>query len=165
MKKSIFTYIILLLSTQTILSQENIKHHFWSNVQFGGGLNLSFGNNITNIGVSPSAIYNFSDQFSTGFGISYLYAENNDFNEVLNVYGGSLLSFFNPIEEFELSAEFEKMFVSQSNFNSRDIDALYLGFGYIIGKNISLGIRYDVLYDKNKSIYGSAFSPIARVYF
>lgn len=165
MKKTISSFIILFLSLQIVFSQDNSKYNFWNNVQFGGGLNLSFGNNITNIGISPSGIYNFSDQFSAGLGVSYLYAKNNDFNEALNVYGGSLISLYNPVEEFELSTEFEKMFINQSDFDSVDINALYFGLGYVIDRNISIGIRYDVLYDKDKSIYGSAFSPIARIYF
>lgn len=165
MKKVFSISIILLINIQVISSQNDDKNKFWDYVQFGGGLNLSFGNDITNIGVAPSAIYNFSDQFSAGIGISYLYAKNNDIDISLNAYGGSLISLFNPSEEIQLSAEYEKTLVEQSDFDSRNIDALYLGFGYRVGRNISIGMRYDILYDKDDSIYGSAFSPIARIYF
>ena len=163
MKKTIF---ILLLSMTTFgFAQNDDDTKFWDHVKFGGGLGLSFGSNNTTIAISPSAIYEFNDQFALGTGVSYLYAKNNDLKS--NVFGTGILSLYNPIDEFQLSVEFEQLFVSQklgSLKNSFNYPALYLGGAYRVG-NVSVGLRYDVLYDDNKSIFASAFSPIFRIYF
>ncbi len=144
------------------------KNEFWKHVQFGGGINLSFGNNVTNLGLSPSALYNFSDSFSAGLGVSYLYTKNKFYGTSANVYGGSLITLFNPFKSGQLSAEFEQLRVNYSG-SSAGIDysvpALYFGAAYTFGKNMAAGIRYDALYDQNKSLYPSAFSPFFRVYF
>jgi len=148
--------------SQTIDKQPS----FWDNVQFGGGLGFGIGSNRTTISVAPSAIYNFSPKFSLGIGASYLYAKNNIYKS--NVFGASIISLYNPFEQFQLSAEFEHLFVNHKIGSVKqpkyDYPALYLGAAYRVG-NFSAGLRYDVLYDDDKSIYASAFSPIFRFYF
>lgn len=166
MKYNLF-FLILILVLNLTYSQEinSEKSVFWSKVQFGGGLNLGFGNDVTNLGISPSAIYNFNEKFSAGLGLSYLYVKDKRIDDALNIYGGSLITFYKPLEQMQLSAEFEENILNQSGFKSRNVEALYIGAGYSIGKNVTIGMRYDVLYDEDKSIYGSPFSPIVRIYF
>jgi len=41
---------------------------------------------------------------------------------------------------------------------------LFLGVGYNSGP-VTFGIRFDVLYDRNKSIYSESWVPFVRVYF
>ena len=169
MKKRVITLLIVAFVINLGFSQEvddkKRKSLFWENVQFGGGVTLGFTNNVTNIGVSPSAIYNFNDEFSAGLGVSYLYSKAKNITDALNVYGGSLLALYKPFQEFQFSAEFEETILNQSGFDSRNIEAFYLGGAYTVGRNIAIGVRYDVLYDDEKSLYGSAFTPIVRVYF
>jgi hypothetical protein len=157
---------LLLLSTLTSFAQNDKPPKFWDNVRFGGGFGLGFGSNSTTIAISPSAIYEFNDAFALGIGTSYLYAKNNDLKS--NVFGAGIISLYNPTQEFQLSAEFEQLFVTrkQTGFPDTNFDypALYLGAAYRIG-SFSAGLRYDVLYDENKSIFASAFSPILRFYF
>jgi len=163
MKK--LTCITFLLISTIIFSQEDNTPKFWDNVRFGGGFGLGFGSNSTTIAISPSAIYEFNDVFALGLGTSYLYAKNNDLKS--NVFGAGIISLYNPTEEFQLSAEFEQLFVNQKLGlikNNYDYPALYLGAAYRVG-SFSAGLRYDVLYDDSKSIYASAFSPILRFYF
>ncbi|HBK72341.1 MAG TPA: hypothetical protein DDZ39_11925 [Flavobacteriaceae bacterium] len=165
MRSLLFT--LLFLVSLTGFSQIIDKQpSFWDNVQFGGGLGIGIGSNRTTISVAPSAIYNFNPQFSLGIGASYLYSKNNTYKS--NVFGASILSFYNPLEQLQISAEFEHLFVSQKSgtlkFPNYDYPALYLGAAYRVG-NFSAGLRYDVLYNENKSIYASAFSPIFRFYF
>lgn len=155
--------LILLLSVTTVFSQKKSK--FWEKVHFGGSVGLGFSSNNTTISASPSAIYEFNPQFSTGLGIGYLYNKQNEYKS--NVISTSLLAFYNPITLVQLSAEFEQLFVNQKyqNFkNSYNYPALYLGASYVTGR-VSVGFRYDVLYNKNKSIYSSALSPVIRIYF
>ena len=138
---------------------------FWDNVRFGGGLGLSFGRDITVINISPSAIYDFQNNFAMGIGLGYLYSKNGDLRS--NVISPGVLALYNPAQEVQLSAEFEQLFINQdfgSDSRSFDYPALYLGVAYRTGW-ASFGVRYDVLFDERDSIFASAWSPIIRVYF
>lgn len=168
MKKILLFFFLttsLLSYTQTDSTQVYQKTNFWDNVRFGGGLGLSFGNNITVINVSPSAIYDFQNNFALGIGLGYLYSKNGDLKS--NVFSPGIIALYNPANEIQLSAEFEQLFINQrlgtieDNF---DYPALYLGVAFRTGW-AAFGIRYDVLYDERDSIFASAFSPIIRVYF
>lgn len=158
--------LLLFLSVSFVNNAQNDNDKkFWDNVHFGGGFGLGFGSDQTTISVAPSAIYDFGNDFYLGIGGSYLYAKNNDLKS--NVFGASIISLYNPFEQFQLSAEFEELFVNQklgvlkSNYN---YPALYLGAAYRVGF-FAAGVRYDILYDDEKSIYTSPFSPIIRFYF
>ena len=155
---------LLILFCATITFSQNNSSNFWNNVRFGGGFGLGFGSSTT-IAATPSAIYDFNEKFSMGLGLGYIYNKRDDIKS--NIFSGSLISLFNPTNEIQLSGEFEQLFVN-TNFgteeNSYNYPALYLGAAYRVG-GISVGIRYDVLYDKTKSIYANAISPVIRFYF
>jgi len=157
--------VVLLFSMHSFSQSKPIqKSDFWDHVQFGGGINLNFSNQYTVLGLSPSALYNFTDQLASGVSISYLYVKNKNVTDPLNVYGTSLLLRYKPIDELQVSTEFEENFLKQGNVK-QTIPALYFGLGYNVSDNIGVGVRYDVLYDTNKSIYPSAVTPFIRVYF
>ncbi|VXB27886.1 conserved exported hypothetical protein [Flavobacterium sp. 9AF] len=168
----IFTFLITFCTS--IYAQENnfgkSKSLFWEKVQFGGGLGLGFGNNYTNITVAPSGIYNFNDYFSAGLGLQYSYVKQKNFYQS-NIYGGSIIGLFNPIEQIQLSAELEQLRVNTTydeyygNFSDNFWNtALFLGIGYRT-ENITLGVRYNILYKENQGVYADAFMPFVRVYF
>lgn len=168
MKKLLF--YLLVCSTfgafcQVDSLQVNQQSRFWDNVRFGGGLGLSFGNNITVINVSPGAIYDFQNNFALGVSLGYLYAKDGDFRS--NVLSPGLLAFYNPAQEVQLSAEFEYLFINQ-DFGAAtrkfEYPALYMGVAYRTGW-AAFGIRYDILYDERDAIYASPWSPIVRIYF
>lgn len=160
--KKIFLVIIL---TSTIASFSQEKNDFWENVRFGGGITLAF-NNQTTIGVSPSAIYQFNNGFSLGAGATYMYSKFE--NSTRNLYGGSIISLYQiPATSFQISGEYEHLFANQSNNSTStnfNFPALYLGAAYNQG-SFAIGLRYDLLFDKNKSVFASAFSPIVRFFF
>ncbi len=164
MMKKLFL-VCFLLTSSYLFTQIDDTPKFWDNVQFGGGLGLSFSSNYTTIAIAPSAIYNFNRYVAAGPGLSYLYAKNRDLKS--NVFGAGLITLINPIQNLQFSAEYEHLFITQklgfekSNF---DYPALYIGGAYRVG-NFSAGLRYDVLYKNDKTIYASAFSPIFRFYF
>jgi len=163
MKKILFT--CFLLTTSYLFSQNDDTPKFWDNVQFGGGLGLGFGSNSTTLAIAPSAIYNFNQYFAAGPGLSYLYSKFRDVKS--NVFGAGLITLINPIQNLQFSAEYEHLFVSQKQgFDKLNFDypSLYIGGAYRVG-NFSAGLRFDVLYDSDKTIYASAFSPIFRFYF
>lgn len=142
---------------------------FWQNVQFGGGLGLSIGNRYTDISVAPSAIYNINEYFAVGLGVQYTYVKQKDLYSS-NLYGGSLITLFNPISEIQLSAELEQLRVNvkgigYNNFSNNFWNTgLFLGAGYRSG-NVTIGARYNVLHNENKSAYSDAFMPFVRLYF
>ncbi|TXD47137.1 hypothetical protein [Polaribacter sp. IC073] len=140
------------------------KSNFWEHVQFGGGFTVGFGNQTT-IGISPSAIYNFDNGFALGTGLNYLYSEINDFST--SVYGASLISLYQTNFGVQFSGEFDYNFAKQKDqFGSinTNFPALHLGIAYNQGR-FAVGVRYDVLYDKNKNIFASPISPVIRFYF
>lgn len=165
------TIISFNLTTSAQNNNNNQKDSiFWDNVQFGGGLGLGFGNNFTNVTLAPSAIYNFNQYISAGLGLQYSYVKQRNFFQS-NIYGGSILSLFNPIEEIQLSAELEQLRVN-STFDTLSGSlkddfwntALFLGAGYR-SNNFTVGLRYNVLHKENQGVYADAFMPFVRVYF
>ncbi len=166
-----FLFGILFISSQGLVAQEKKSSgNFWSHVRFGGGIGLSFGDGFFSGTLAPSAIYDVNDSFSVGLGL------NGTYNKLKNTYsstilGGSVVTLYNVIRELQLSAEFEALNVSRNYESGLGIQddnylypALFLGAGYRTG-NVTMGIRYDVLYDEKKSIYASAYLPFIRVYF
>lgn len=143
---------------------------FWKNVRFGGGIGLGFGNGFFSGTLAPSAIYQFNPQFSVGVGLSGTYNKRKD-RYSTTILGGSVMAFYNVIPQIQLSAEFEELHVNRKwEMDGANITdhywhpALFLGVGFRT-RNITVGIRYNVLYDKNKSVYGQAYGPFVRVYF
>ena len=156
-------FILIVFISSSLFSQQ--KKEFWDNVRFGGGFSLGFGSQTT-IGISPSAIYDFEKGLSLGAGLNYFYTEVNDFST--SIYGASLVSLYQiPKTGLQLSGEFEYSFAKQTDsFGSinTDFPSLHLGIAYLQGR-FAIGVRYDLLYDENKSVFASPISPIVRFYF
>ena len=140
-------------------------HKYWS---FGGNIGLAFWNGGTDILLAPKAYYHVSPIVLTGFGLSYLYSDNDDpiFGYHSNSIGGSLFLGIRPIPYLQLSAEFEPLYTNRGGYFADTYwnNALYLGVSFVSG-NVSFGFRYDVIYDATKSVYGSAWNPVIGFYF
>jgi hypothetical protein len=104
-----------------------------------------------------------------GPSLIFSYQSGDFFKSTL--YGGSWITLFNPIPEIQLSAEIEQLRVNQEiefiegtekdNFwNS----ALFAGAGYRAGP-VTIGLRYNLLYQDNDQVYATAWNPFVRVYF
>lgn len=168
-----FTALIFLLISAIAFAQNNTsdqKSEFWKNVRFGGGVGLSIGDGFFSGTLAPTAIYEFTNDFAMGVGLNGTYNSRKDFYNS-TIIGGSALALFNPIRELQMSAEFEELNVNrkyESDLNLKDDNywypALFLGAGYRTG-NVTFGIRYDVLYDEDKSIYADPWIPFVRVFF
>ncbi len=137
--------------------------------RFGGGLGLSFGRDAFQLGISPSAMYQVNEYLGVGAGLNYTHAKFNDYK--LNAFGGSLIGLATPVPFLQLSAEFEELHVNRTfsypNVSLEEsywVPALYLGAGYASGP-VTVGVRFDVLYDSGRSLYANAWSPFIRVYF
>ena len=136
-------------------------------VHFGGSLGLSIGSGFTNVVVAPSVIYDINDYFSAGAGLQGSYVKfKNNFESY--IYGASIIGLINPIEQIQLSAELEQLRVNtvyDNNFKDNFWNtALFLGAGFRTN-NVTIGVRYNVLFDEKKNVYNEAFMPFIRVYF
>jgi hypothetical protein len=166
-------FFCFLLTTSMLFSQNQTlqtnNSNFWEKVRFGGGFGLSFGN-FTEITVTPAAIYQMSDKFAIGPGLQYSYVSSTD-NFRSTFYGASLISLFNPTEFVQLSLELEQLKVNRSVLNvTPNIKdnfwntALQVGVGYNSG-DVVIGGRYNLLFNKENNVYGTAFMPFIRVFF
>ena len=154
--------------------QKSFKNNdLYNKWKFGGSFGAGFGSGYTDITLAPSAIYQVNPYFSTGFSLQGSYIKNdrrdNDYNSWL--YGGSLILLSNPIPEIQLSAELEQLRVDTTikTFDGKLKDhswntALFLGAGYSTG-NVTIGIKYNVLYKEKDRVYGEAYMPFIRMYF
>ncbi|WP_223034657.1 alpha-ketoglutarate decarboxylase [Hanstruepera marina] len=167
--KKTSVFLVLLFGLIFSVQSQN-KSEFWQHVAFGGSVGLSFGDGFFGGTIAPSAIYRFNPQFAMGLGANYTYNEEKNFYRS-SIIGGSLIGLYNPIPQLQLSAEFEQLNVNR-NYNSSTpfldenywYPALFMGVGYNAGP-VAMGIRFDVLYDRDKSIYANSWAPFVRVYF
>ncbi len=167
------TFVFFIALSLQMIAQENPnaenKSDFWSDVQFGGGIGLALGSGYSNISISPTAIYNVNQYVSVGAGLQYSFLKQSDFYSS-HMYGGSVIALFNPIEEIQLSTELEQLRVNVdlegSNSNSADFwnTGLFVGAGYRMD-NITIGVRYNVLFNNDKNVYADALMPFVRVFF
>ena len=161
--------VFFAISTGICYSQNPINQNsFWEKVNIGGGIGLGFSNRGFNGSIAPSAIYNVNNYFSAGISLNANYASFEDSR--LFAYGGSLISFYNPISFLQISGELEQLRVNQTvnleggEFNNNYWSpSLYLGVGYRIN-NAVIGLRYNLLHN-DTSIYADALLPFVRVYF
>ena len=172
-KNTVFLFIILGLSAHSYVfaqSPNNLREpSFFDNVRFGGSLGASFSENAFSAYLAPKAVYDFNRLTSTGIGIAGSYTNADNFSA--HSFSSSLIGLLRPVRNIQLSAELEENYVSRSweleGANRKDsywYPALFLGAGYTAGQ-VTAGIRYDVLYDDQKSIYGSALMPFISFYF
>jgi len=171
MKIELIALVVICLLSLTVQGQDSPdqKNTFWENVYFGGGFGLSFGDDDFQLAVSPSAIYRPNEYVAYGPGLLFSYQDNDFFTSTL--YGISGIFLVNPIPEIQLSAEVEQLFGNRSgnnNFVIEDEDinntALFLGGGYNFN-GVSVGVRYNVLFDEDDGVFAQAWQPFVRVYF
>ncbi len=170
-KNSLITLLLCFVISFSMAQNSNsATNEFLQNVRFGGGIGLSFGDGFFSGTLAPSAIYEFNNQFALGIGLNGTYAKRKNLYKS-SILGGSLIGLYSPIYELQFSAELEELNINrkfEDNLTLQDdsywYTALFLGTGYRTG-NITFGIRYDVLYDEDKSIYADPWIPFVRVYF
>jgi hypothetical protein len=168
-KLSIGILFFAFITTNAQNAMDSSSKSFANSLRFGGGVGLSFGNNFFSGSLSPFVLHEVNEFLQTGVGLNVSYSKFD--NSESFIYGGSVMAFANPLPEIQLSAEFEQLNVNRSlDTINGTIEqnywypALFLGAGYVNG-NVTFGVRYDVLYDGNKSIYGEAFMPFVRFMF
>lgn len=163
----LFLYLLLCSGIGFSQSEEDISDAgLKDRIYFGGNLGLQFGT-ITNIEVSPLVGYRFTNDFSAGMGITYIYFKQkiagfDDFET--NIYGYRFFARHNLQEQFYATAEYENLsleFRNSNDFSVRRewVPGAFVGGGYFqpIGRRagFNIAVLYNVLYDAQKSPYNS----------
>lgn len=163
MKKRLVSLFLVLfggffVSAQTIFQNNDPK---WV---YGGSVGFSVGDDIYGIQLSPKVGYTILPDLVLGATINYTFQQYNQAKS--SVFGiGPTLHYYSSMNYY-LHTSFQHFFVSQKNqghsISIRE-KALYVGGGYLqrISDNVSLqiGAVYNLLYNKEKSIFSSGFSP------
>jgi len=165
----VFCCWLALLTSRLYAQNTYSRSDFWNRVRYGGAVGLGFGNDSFNAQIAPSALYQINQYFGTGLGASFNYARFGDAK--FTAYGGSVLALFNPIPALQLSTEFEESRVHRDYGDGLPdavqnywLPALFTGLGYSNGP-VTIGIRYDLLFDSEKSLYADPWMPFVRFYF
>ena len=162
--------ILIIGVSSTFYAQQSSRGDFWNHVRFGGGIGLGFGDGYFSGTITPSAIYQFNPVVAMGVGLNGTYNKRKDYYKSF-IVGGSVLGLFNPIPSIQFSVEFEELNISREWDDYYELEnenfwypALFFGIGYSTN-NVTLGIRYDVLYNRDQSIYADPWIPFVRFYF
>lgn len=137
------------------------------------GLGGSFGSNgATALYLSPRVGYRITSALEAGVAADFTWS-NSSYYSTTSVGVGPFLNYI-IAENFFLSTLFQEHFFTEK-IKPTDVKytgeeaALYVGGGYVqrIGPNASMRIggMYNVLYNKNKSIFSSGFVPSVSVVF
>ena len=175
-KQFLFTIFVLSLSwgcwaqqpqEKNILLPENQKQHNpFDRFTFGGGIGGSIGSSQWGVSLAPRIGYKITDNLEAAFSVNYSFQSGN--NVKYHTWGlGPSLNYY-IYRNFFVKAAYTHYFIKEIWKRTRDTysykeDALYLGGGYMQhlgGRSyLRLGLSYNVLYDKNKSIFSSGLSP------
>lgn len=143
-----------------LLPEKKLKFGFGFGLNFVGGTSVSF---------SPNLTYKINDQMSAGAGLLFNYNAVNNI-QTTTTAGLNVLYYYYPIEKLLTTAEFAEMYVSRNmkylgvKDNFWDT-ALFVGAGYQLTPKISAGAKYNLLYNKDKSVYSSPFVPFLNISF
>lgn len=174
MKKSIANFLtkflpLLLLPTQ-LCAQDEPTASFWEKLRIGGNIAAAFGSGYTDVVVAPGVLYEINEYAGVGLGLQGSYVKQKNYYSSF-MYGGSVIGVVNPIPQLQLSAELEQLRVNldvdetHGNYDRNFWNtALFFGIGYR-AENVTVGVRYNVLFRERDLVYSDALMPFIRVYF
>lgn len=157
------------IGTSTQIGGENSK---WT---FGGyaGLGGAFGNGGgVSLYVTPRVGYKVTENLETGLASNLTWSNSKYYSSTMIGVGPFLNYYFS--RNFYLSGMFQEYFINQkdkvNNLKySADEAALYLGGGYMqrLGNRtyMQIGGIYNVLYKKDKSVFGGGFIPSVGIVY
>ena len=171
-KAAFFLFVIVSVSLQAQFTSAVASDSRWT---FGGsaGLGGSFGSgSATSVYLSPRVGYKLTESTEAGLAGNFAWT-NSSYYSATTVGVGPFLNQYIG-RNFYLSALFQEYFFNQKNKvnnlkYSGDEAALYLGAGFmqrIVDRAyLQIGGMYNVLYDKDKSVFSSGFVPSVGVVF
>ncbi|UBB89013.1 hypothetical protein J4771_09025 [Candidatus Kaistella beijingensis] len=157
------------IGTSTQIGGENSK---WT---FGGyaGLGGAFGNGGgVSLYVTPRVGYKVTENLEAGLASNLTWSNSKYYSSTMIGVGPFLNYYFS--RNFYLSGMFQEYFINQkdkvNNLKySADEAALYLGGGYMqrLGNRtyMQIGGMYNVLYKKDKSVFGGGFIPSVGIVY
>lgn len=169
MKKIFVPTLVLLFGLQhaQLSTSSSATTNRWT---FGGGASVGFssgnGGSGTTLGISPRVGYKITEDFEMGVLGSVLW--NNSSYYSSTTFGVGPFANYYISRSFYLTGMFQEYFFNQKNKTtnfkySGDEAALYLGGGYMQsiggGAYMQIGATYNVLWNKNKSVFTSGFVP------
>ena len=171
-----FSLFFLLLAAQKMgaqLQMDSIKtvgnpREPAKKLNFGLGFGLNFVGG-TSISLSPNLTYRLTEQFAIGAGLLFNYTGIKDLQKTTTI-GANAIGNYYPIPKLLTTIEFAEMHVNRNMIytNTKDSfwdSALFVGAGYQITPKISVGGKYNLLYNKDKSVYSSPFVPFVNITF
>lgn len=140
-------------------------------IKFGCGFGLSFVGG-TNVSLAPNLTYLVSDKISVGAGIQGSYTAIKDVQSTTTV-GGNIIGQYTPIKILTTLLEFAELNVSTEITESETETtkdnywdtALFVGAGINVTEKISVGAKYNLLYDEDQSVYTSPVLPFVNITF
>lgn len=170
MKKIIF--VIFLLYSGITFGQINLSptsNTHQNRWRVGGNIGLSLGSDdYFGFGISPSVGYKITRELEGGVTVGYRYSKwRNSKQHMFNA--GPYLNFY-PINSLFIRAHYEyytgnQKYNNPSYARNFDENALWLGAGYRSGGRVKvyIGLMYNVLYEKDHSIFDNGLRPIVGV--
>ncbi|PKA96416.1 hypothetical protein B0O79_0051 [Flavobacteriaceae bacterium MAR_2009_75] len=139
-------------------------------LKFGCGFGLSFVGG-TNIGLSPNLMYAVSNKMSIGVGLQGNYTAIKDIQSTTTI-GANIIGQYSPIPKLTTLLEFAELNVNTKQETvTGDIkdnfweSILFVGAGLNITNKIALGVKYNVLYKEDESVYTSPIIPFVNITF
>lgn len=177
MKKIVFGFFLMLgLGLQAQIGTSAQTSSADSKWTFGGyaGLGGSFGSggSGTSLYISPRVGYKVTENLETGLAGSLTWSNSQYYSSTMIGVGPFANYYFS--RNFFLSGMFQEYFIDQKNKvdnlkYSGNESALYLGGGYMqkLGERtyMQIGGMYNVLYKKDRSVFGSGFIPSVGIVF
>lgn len=130
------------------------------------GLGGAFGGGGTSVYITPRVGYKVSENFETGIAANFSWSNSKYYSSTMLGVGPFANYYFG--RSFYLSGMFQEYFVNQRDkiydvkYKTNEA-ALYLGGGYMqsLGGRayMQIGGMYNVLYKKDKSVFGGGFIP------
>lgn len=169
MKKVILTFGFVFICGFLFAQQGSSsvsKSYSLSKWTFGGNIGLSGGSYGLGVFVTPRVGYKVSENFEVAANLNYTFQNTKYYSNNLVGFGPSVAYYVQ--RNFFVNSSFQHYFVSQKHKDTKisykvNENALYVGGGYMqyLGGRayMQLGVSYNVLYNKNKSIFSTGFVP------
>lgn len=169
MKKIFLTFILFSIWAWSFAQQGNVLApnapvpNRWT---FGGNIGISGGSYGWGFLLTPRVGYKITENLEAAMSVNYTLQNTEFYKNNLFGFGPSINYYIQ--RNFYVSSSFEHYFVSQKHKRTGNTfkvneNALYVGGGYMqhLGGNsyLQLGFSYNVLYNKNKSIFSTGFVP------
>ncbi|MDO5607708.1 MAG: hypothetical protein Q4G08_04540, partial [Capnocytophaga sp.] len=150
-------------NSNTASSAPNSFNNNWT---FGGNVGITGGSGGLGVFFTPRVGYLVAPNFEVSANVNYTLQNTNYFRS--SIFGVGLALNYYIMRNFYVNSSYQYYFINQKNKNTRlsystDEQALYVGGGYMqqLGNGVymQIGGTYNVLYNKDKSVFSSGFVP------